>query len=135
MSVSPTQRSLRVLREQGKIYQVVEHWNPFSRRRIDLFGIIDILAIGEWGTLGIQATAGSSHAARREKLLAHPKTATWLSHPGRSLEIWSWSKRKVVKRGKKLERWTLRVEPITPEMLSRPSAHPSSLPRTPVDAA
>ena len=46
MATSPTQLSLKKLREEGYItIQVVEYWNSFARRRIDLFGFIDILAI------------------------------------------------------------------------------------------
>lgn len=42
---SPTQRSLKALRDTGYRAQVVEKYNQFARVRQDLFGIIDIVAI------------------------------------------------------------------------------------------
>ena len=39
-TTSPTQRTLKYLRDKGYTAQVVEHWNAFAKRRIDLFGVI-----------------------------------------------------------------------------------------------
>ena len=45
MAGSPTARTLDLLRrEQWPLVQVVERWCAFSRRRIDLFGVFDLLA-------------------------------------------------------------------------------------------
>ena len=51
MSASPTELSLRWLRADDRftLVQVVEHWTPHARIRQDLFGIVDILAIGPGG--------------------------------------------------------------------------------------
>lgn len=97
---SPTQLSLEYARKETgyPLIQVVEHWNPHAKIRQDLFGIIDILLCGSWGTLGVQATSASNKSARIAKLLSHKSTKDWLAAPGRSLEVWSWHKRKV-KRG------------------------------------
>lgn len=108
---SPTQRTLAELRKRGQTAQVVERWNPHARVRVDLFGVIDIVALGTY-ILGIQACAGASHAARVTKILAEPRARQWLQ-AGARLECWSWSKRGA--RGK-AKRWTLRVEAITLEM-------------------
>jgi hypothetical protein len=44
---SPTQRTLKEMRKRGyELVQVVEHWNPFAKRRMDLFGIADIVCVG-----------------------------------------------------------------------------------------
>ncbi len=64
----PTQRSLAVLRERGYLAQVVERWNPHARARIDLFGVVDVLAIRDGETLAVQATSGSNVAARVAKI-------------------------------------------------------------------
>ncbi len=64
-----------------------------------------LIAISD-GILGIQACAGSSHAARRDKILAEPRMLQWLQAGGR-LELWSWSKRGP--RGAR-KSWTLRAE-------------------------
>lgn len=104
--MSPTQRTLAECKRRGYTAQVVERWNQYARVRVDLFGVIDIVAITPNGILGIQACAGSSHAARRTKIGAEPRAAEWV-HAGGMLEIWSWSKRGGA--GKR-KTWTLRQE-------------------------
>lgn len=103
---SPTQRTLAELRKRGFVAQVVEHWVPYTKRRRDLFGVIDVVALTPSGILGIQACAGSSHSARRDKMLAEPRCEQWIASGG-LLELWSWSKQGA--RGK-AKRWTLRVQ-------------------------
>ena len=67
--MTPTQRSLAHLRQQGvDLVQVVEKWNPHARIRQDLFGVIDILAIREGETIGVQATSASNVSSRVRKL-------------------------------------------------------------------
>jgi hypothetical protein len=107
--MSPTQRALKDVRSLGFTAQVVEKWNPFAHIRQDLFGIIDIVAVMPgFGILGIQATSGSNHAARRTKSVAEPRLATWLASGGR-FEIWSYAQQGA--RGKR-KLWTLRREEI-----------------------
>jgi hypothetical protein len=66
---SPTQRSLKHLRDAGCVAQVVEYWNGFSRKRVDLFTIIDIVALSPDGeTIGVQATSLSNVSARVRKI-------------------------------------------------------------------
>lgn len=124
-SMSPTKRTLAELRKRGWTAQVVERWNPHAKVRVDLFGVIDLVAIvprdqalfvGEvdapGGILGIQACAGSTHANRRDKILAEPRARQWVGAGGR-LELWSWAKRGGRNVVRKL--WTLRVEVFTAE--------------------
>lgn len=66
---SPTQRSLKYLRDQGYSVWTVEHWNSFARIRQDLFGCIDLLAIGNGDTLAVQTTTASNMSARKHKIL------------------------------------------------------------------
>jgi len=40
MPASPTQRTLKKLRDEVYLAQVVEKWNAFAKIRQDLFGII-----------------------------------------------------------------------------------------------
>lgn len=119
MSSSPTQRTLKLYRDNGFVCQVVERWCQYSRRRIDLFGVIDIAVLdtsaNPWdGVLGLQACAGDSHAARRTKILASPEAKLWLMRKNR-LQIVSWAKRGP--RGQ-VKRWTHRVEEITLDMFA-----------------
>lgn len=120
-AISPTQRTLAECRKRGWVSQVVERWNPHAKVRVDLFGVIDLIAIvslsptdalvppvaGERsGILAIQACAGTSHADRRTKILAEPRARQWVEAGGQ-LELWSWSMRGGAG-ARKL--WTLRVE-------------------------
>lgn len=66
--MSPTQRSLKYLRDQGYKCWVVEHWNSFTRKRQDLFGCLDILAVGNGETIGIQTTSRSNVSSRVKKI-------------------------------------------------------------------
>lgn len=108
---SPTQRALAHARKFGFIAQVVERWNSYAKVRVDLFGVIDVVAIAGDHILGIQATSGANHAARRTKALQEKRLRGWLAAGGR-FEIWSYAKRGA--RGKR-KVWELRREPITLE--------------------
>jgi hypothetical protein len=85
MAVSPTQRTLKRLRDSGDypLIAIVEHWNSFAKIRQDLFGIIDLLAIDNKGTtIGIQVTSYSNISARIKKLensnsIGHLRKANW----------------------------------------------------------
>lgn len=118
---SPTARTLAELRKRGWTAQVVERRLPRTFTTVDLFGVIDLIAIvplsdmapprGETlarrgAILGIQATTGEHHANRRTKILAEPRAAEWVAAGGR-LELWTWSMTGA--RGKR-KRWTLRCE-------------------------
>lgn len=88
---SPTARSLDYLRKRGYTCQVVERFNYFSKQRIDLFGIIDIVAIKPviQGVLGVQATTKSNIQSRYQKCLKEPKTGIWIG-AGNSLQVHGW---------------------------------------------
>jgi hypothetical protein len=70
--MSPTQRTLEWCRKRGWIAGVVERWIPQTRRRLDLFGFIDIVAVNgrvRW-PYGIQTTSGANLASRIAKAKA-----------------------------------------------------------------
>lgn len=114
--LSPTQRTLRALRDRGLVAAIVEKWNqyagPYGLRQ-DLFGIIDVLALGPDGVVGVQACAGSDFNTHLRKITEEQaeNTIAWLTTPGCSLELWAWRKVKL-KRGGKAERWQPRVKRI-----------------------
>lgn len=117
--LSPTQRTLRALRERGMECAIVERWNahvgPFGIRQ-DLFGIIDVLALDPGrGFVGVQST-GQDYAAHYRKLTEEraQECLNWLSTPGGHLELWAWRKVKA-KRGGKLLLWQPRVHVFTRE--------------------
>jgi hypothetical protein len=109
--LSPTQRTLRALRQQGAICGITERWNSYAGIRQDLFGYTDLIAImPDRGIVGVQCCARSGHAARRAKILENEIAPEWLKAGGK-IEIWSWAKQKV-KRGAKAERWVSKIEEI-----------------------
>ena len=63
-----TQRTTKLLRERGYIVATVEYYNSFTRRKHDLFGCIDLLAIGNGETLAVQVTSKSNMSARIRKI-------------------------------------------------------------------
>lgn len=69
---SPAQRSLALLREQGYTAEVVERWNAFAKVRHDLFGFIDIIAVGNGQTIAVQTTSKSNMNARLKKIAESP---------------------------------------------------------------
>lgn len=108
---SPTQLSLALLRKDGWTAWIVEHWNPYSKVRVDLFNFIDIIAIHpENGILGVQTTTATNVAARRKKILENEYLETWLSAGG-GVEIHGWRKR-LIKRGGKAMRWECSREQV-----------------------
>ena len=71
---SPTEHSLKLLRERGYLCEVVEHWNPFARQRRDLWGIIDILCLEPVNgrIIGVQTTSYGNISARVNKITDSP---------------------------------------------------------------
>lgn len=94
---SPTELSLNFLREQGYTVAVTEHWNPFGKVRVDLFGIIDLVAIkkGVPGVLGIQTTSRTNISARIKKSIQNKNLLTWYK-AGNNFKIHGWYKEKGV---------------------------------------
>ena len=103
---SPTQRSLAFLRAAGYRAAVVEHWNPFAGIRQDLFGIIDIVAVGGGRTKGVQTTTSTNLSSRVKKIEASEALAD-LQHAGWGIEVHGW--RRPTKRRRQ---WTVTVVTI-----------------------
>lgn len=89
--MSPTQRSLAHMRSQGATVCVVEHWNPFSKTRQDMFGILDLVALLDGETIGIQTTSGSNVSARVAKITASEHLPA-LRRAGWRLLVHGWRK-------------------------------------------
>lgn len=66
--MSLTARSTAHLRDLGYMVATVEHYNSFTKRKHDLWGCIDLLAIGNGETVAVQVTSKSNLAARRHKI-------------------------------------------------------------------
>lgn len=117
MSLSPTQRTIRELKNQGRSYGIVERfvqrpWQPHGIR-IDLFGFLDLLVLdAERGIVGVQC-CGSDFAAHYRKITEDcaEMAMEWL-YCGGKIELWGWRLLKQ-KRGGKAVRWTPRIKDIT----------------------
>jgi hypothetical protein len=72
MSGSPTTRSLALMRKRGYLAAVVEKWNPHVKRRQDLFGFVDIIAVGDHEVVVVQTTTADNLKSRVRKI-EHPK--------------------------------------------------------------
>jgi hypothetical protein len=91
--VSPTQRSLKYLRDQGYTVAIVEHWNYFAHKRYDLFGFADLMAIRENEVLLVQVTSGTNVSARVKKITDNEHISA-VRKSGMRVEVHGWSKRK-----------------------------------------
>jgi len=85
MATSPTQLSLKKLREEGYLVDVVERWIPGANIRKDLYGFGDLLCIKRKETLVVQTTTASNMAARCRKIADHEnvgpvREAGWAIH-------------------------------------------------------
>jgi hypothetical protein len=106
---SPTQRSLKFLREQGYHAAIVEKFNQFARIRQDVFKFGDLLAMHpEHGIVLVQTTSGSNMAARRTKIAENPLAPAWKAAGGKIL-LHGWSKQGA--RGKR-KTWQVREESL-----------------------
>lgn len=102
--MSPTARSLAVLRKDGWTVGVVERFIPGAGVRQDFLGFADILAVKPgYRTLAIQACVTGDVPKRMAKIRAEPRARTWLECQ-HDIEVWGWAKRGP--RGKR-KTWTL----------------------------
>lgn len=118
--LTPTQRTLKWLRDDGWNAEVVERWIPWANpietpegtrragNRKDLFGMIDIVAIKVgYAILGVQCFGAHGMPEHLKKVEENPQLSNWLDAGG---DLWLVSWRKVkVKRGKKATTWEPRV--------------------------
>jgi hypothetical protein len=102
---SPTQRTLRALRDQGMKCGIVERYvakaGPFGKK-FDLFGIIDIIALDPVrGVIGIQSTGIDfrNHFLKMTEEQGQD-VLDWIRTPGTVLQLWGWRKIKVKRGGK-----------------------------------
>ncbi len=113
---SPTSRTLKLLKSEGKVVDVSEKWNSFTCQRKDLFGFIDIVALEDGITWGIQCTSTGNVAARIKKICNECRETAfaWLK-AGNRIEVIGWSKK-----GEKGKRklWTATRHAITIEDLN-----------------
>ena len=94
-----------MLESRGLLGWRVEEYNAFSRQYRDLFGFIDVLAVGPGQVVGCQTTSFSGMSSRRKKILEHENLEAVLS-AGIRVELHGWRKVK--------NRYRARVQVLRP---------------------
>lgn len=94
--MTPTSRTLKLLKSEGKISGIVEHWNAFTHQRKDLFGFIDIISLDATAKKiwGVQCTSTGNMNARIKKIKIEcaEYALEWLKSGG-YIEVIGWSKK------------------------------------------
>jgi hypothetical protein len=80
------------MRRRGYLAAVVERWNPYAKIRQDLFGFVDIIAIGKREVIAVQCTSGS-HVANRVRKIADHENLAAVRKGGIRILVHGWSKR------------------------------------------
>jgi len=109
--MSPTQRTLKLYRDNGYYAEVVERWNQYAHIRQDFMGICDLICLKGKDTVCVQATSNSNVSARVNKLNASPNTKI-LKEAGWRIVVIGWGKYKY-KRGGKLMLWKHKIIDLT----------------------
>ena len=109
--MTPTQRTLAAMREQGRLCAIAEKFNAFVGPhgiRQDLFGFIDIVAIDPVKGIVAVQSCGQDWSGHVKKMLEerNENMYAWIKHA--PIELWAWRKVKL-QRGGKAERWSPRV--------------------------
>ena len=95
MAKSPTAKTLEYCRAANcDAVQKVEMWCPFSKKRKDLFGFIDVVAIFCGKIHGIQSTTRAHVGDRLNKIQTqcHDEALAWV-HAGGVIMIHGWYKK------------------------------------------
>lgn len=106
MATSPTQLSLKLMKERGYLCQIVERWNAFAKIRQDLFGFVDVLCVSKDGVVGVQTTSYSNMSARVKKIREH-ENFQQVHDSGITILVQGWHK--------KDNRWQMREVVVAPQ--------------------
>lgn len=88
---SPTQRTLAEMRKRGYCAEVTERYLHVIKRRKDLYGFIDILAVKKGEIVGIQACSATDISKRVDKIANHENVGIVRSS-GMKLLVHGWRK-------------------------------------------
>ena len=106
MATSPTQLSLKLMKERGYKCEITERWNQFARVRQDLYGFIDVLCLGDGEVVGVQTTSYSNMSARVKKIREH-ENFKFVAAAGIRVIVQGWHK--------KGARWEVREVEVEPQ--------------------
>jgi hypothetical protein len=105
--MTPTNRTVKHLEEHGIRCGNVERYVHQVRKRYDLFGFIDAIAIYPDTIAGLQITSGSNVSSRITKIMDERREQCEDFMRVAIVEVWGW--RKLSPRGTKAVRWKPRV--------------------------
>lgn len=109
MATSPTTLTVKNLRERGYLVANVEKYNHHIKRRIDLFGFIDVIGVGPQGTIAVQSTgdahSGWSNFNKRIQKIADHENVDMVREAGWIIEVHGWKKVK--------NRWTVKIVDVS----------------------
>jgi hypothetical protein len=105
LATSPTQLSLKKLKDEGYLVAITEHWNPFARIRQDMFGFCDIMAIRDKEILFVQTTSATNANARIKKI-ANCEHVGIIRKAGIMIHVHGWHKNKS-------NRWECKVRDVS----------------------
>jgi len=115
-----TQHTLKLLRDKGYAFDIVERWLPRGKdnafgNRHDMFGYADIVAMQPGrGLLAVQSTTVNGLSKHRKDILGNELAREWIECGGRLFLI-AWEKvhpRTKAGKASKSVRWKERVEEI-----------------------
>jgi hypothetical protein len=92
MSVSLTPLSKNILEKEGYTVERVEHFNWFTKRRVDLLGVADLIALNGKEILLVQVTSRNHLSTRRKKAKESDKLKLWLKAGGKII-FHGWDKK------------------------------------------
>ena len=102
--MTPTQRSLKLMRDRGYVCEITERWNPFAKIRQDLFGFGDVLCLGNNEIIMVQTTSLSNITSRMKKIADHDNVGA-VRKAGVRILVHGW--------GKKGTKWECREEDLS----------------------
>jgi len=113
--LTPTQKTTKFLKEQGRIVGKVESFNPYAGQfgqRKDLFGFIDLITIDPVKGIVAVQSFGQDWSGHVKKLQEerNEEMYEWLKHA--KLEMIGWRKLSL-KRGGLAKRWFPRIADVT----------------------
>ena len=104
--ISATQKSLKKLRDEGYLCEIVEKTIPKCFIKKDLFGFIDILAIKDDEVLAVQTTVGTNNSNPRIKKIQNHQNYPKVKKLGWNITVHGWRKLKEkCKNGNTKEVW------------------------------
>lgn len=103
---SPTQRSLKYMRDLGYHAEITERWIPGANLRKDLWSFCDVLCLHkETGELVAVQTTSYSNISARVKKIAECELTPLVRKAGIEIHVHGWRKVKT--------RWQVRVVDIS----------------------